>query len=91
MKSEMSSCAKNKPQYVGQTSRPIVDRFREHKSSIVCKDKNVVGTHFSQNDHDLNNFQIVPFEQVRSSNPWIRISREKFFIRKINPSLNKRI
>lgn len=91
MKSEMSSCAVNKPQYVGQTSRPIVDRFREHKSSIVCKDKNVVGTHFSQNNHDLNNFQIVPFEQVRSSNPWIRISREKFFIRKINPSLNKRI
>ena len=91
MKSEMSSCAVNKPQYVGQTSRPIVDRFREHKSSIVCKDKNVVGTHFSQDNHELNNFQIVPFEQVRSSNPWIRISREKFYIRKFNPSLNKRI
>ena len=39
----------------------------------------------------LNNFQIVPFEQVKSSNPWIRISREKFYIIKFNPSLNKRI
>ena len=73
------------------TTMNVVDRFREHKSLIVCKDKNVVGTHFSQDNHELNNFQIVPFEQVRSSNPWIRISREKFYIRKFNPSLNKRI
>ena len=51
----------------------------------------IVGTHFSQDNHKLNNFQIVPFEQLRSSNLWIRISREKFYIRKINPSLNKRI
>ena len=51
----------------------------------------MAGTHFSQDNHELNNFQIVPFEQVRSSNPWIRISREKFYIRKFNPSLNKRI
>ena len=26
----------------------------------------IVGTHFSQDNHELNNFQILPFEQLRS-------------------------
>ena len=87
----MSSCSTIKPQYVGQTGQSIVERFREHKSSVKENAITSVGKHFSQNDHGLENMQIVPFEQIRSSNPWIRISREKFYIRKLNPVLNKRV
>ena len=84
-------CSANKPQYVGETGRSIVERFREHKCSVKENAVTNVGKHFFENGHDRSNLQIVPFEQIRSSNPWIRIAREKFYIRKLNPVLNKRI
>ena len=84
-------CSTNKPEYIGQTSRSVCERFREHKCSVKENATSSVGKHFYENGHDRSNLQIVPFEQIRSSNPWIRISREKYYIRKFNPSLNKRI
>ena len=84
-------CSTNKPEYIGQTGRSICERFREHKYSVNEKASTSVGKHFYDTGHNLSNLQIVPFEQIRSSNPWIRISREKYYIRKFNPSLNKRI
>lgn len=84
-------CASNKPQYIGETGRSIVERFREHKGSIKENATTAVGKHFFDIGHDKCNLQVVPFEHIRSSNPWIRMSREKYYIRKLNPVLNKRI
>jgi len=83
-------CAGQKSQYIGETSRSICERLREHKDSIKEDAITSVGKHFSENGHDRCNLQIVPFEQIRSSNPWIRKSREKHYIRKFNSILNKR-
>ena len=77
--------------YIGQTGRSVCERFREHKYSVNKKSSTNVGKHFYDTGHNLSNLKIVPSEQIRSSNPCIRISREKYYIRKFNPSLNKRI
>jgi hypothetical protein len=84
------SCTSH-PQYIGQTGRKAVDRFREHKNSIDPNSTKVVGQHFSQSGHNPCNLQLVPFEQVKGKNPWIRLSREKYFIRKLEPTLNRRM
>ena len=34
--------------------------------------------------------QFVPFEQLKSENPWIRLAREKIYIRKFESLLNRR-
>ena len=36
-------------------------------------------------------FAMIPFEQVRSKDPWILFSREKYYIRKFDPVLNIRM
>lgn len=81
---------KSHPQYIGQTGRKAVDRFREHKNSIEPNSVKTVGQHFSQNGHNPCHLQFVPFEQLKSNNPWIRLAREKFYIRKFEPLLNRR-
>ena len=106
IKSELSCISKNviycitckkqdkicnsKPQYIGQTSRRIFERFNEHRSSVKPESKKAVGAHFSSNGHTVNDMEIVPLECVRSDNPWIRISREKYYINEFEPFLNVR-
>ena len=81
---------KNKPQYIGQTSRRVFERFNEHKASVKPDSKKTVGSHFSSNGHSVNDMEIVPLEYVTSNDPWIRMSREKYFINKFDPLLNIR-
>ena len=81
---------KNKPQYIGQTSRRVFERFNEHKASVKPNSKKAVGSHFSSNGHNVNDMEIVPLEYVTSNDPWIRMSREKYFINKFDPLLNIR-
>ena len=73
-----------------QNSRRIFERFNEHRSSVKPESKKAVGAHFSSNGHTVNDMEIVPLECVRSDNPWIRISREKYYINKFEPFLNVR-
>ena len=42
-------------------------------------------------NHSPNNFEMVPIEQVYSNDPWILLSREKYYIRKFDPVLNIRM
>ena len=81
---------KTHPQYIGQTGRKAVDRFREHRNSIEPNSVKTVGQHFSQNGHNPCHLQFIPFEQLKSENPWIRLAREKFYIRKFESLLNRR-
>ncbi len=77
-------CAGQKSKYIGETSRSFCEHFREHKDTIKENALTSFCKHFSENGHDRCNLQIAPFEQIRSSNPWIRKSREKYYIRKFN-------
>ena len=83
------SC-KTAPQYIGETGRRICDRFNEHKASIKENATKVIGQHFSSTGHVTSDMQIIPIECIKSSDPWIRIAREKFYIRKFNAALNKK-
>ena len=83
------TCKCNPSQYIGQTKRRAVERFREHRYSIYPSSDKTIGQHFSSSGHKIADLQIIPFEQIRSKNPWIRLSREKFYIRKLEPRLNR--
>ena len=80
----------SKPQYIGQTSRYIFERFNEHKNSVKPDSKKAVGAHFSSIGHSVNDMEILPLEYVKSNDPWIRLSREKYYINKFEPLLNIR-
>ena len=87
---ESGNCRLN-PQYIGKTKNHICDRFNAHISSIKTNSIKAVGIHFSSNGHQSNDFQMVPLEQVQSNDPWILLSREKYYIRKFDPVLNIRM
>ena len=44
---KQSGTCKTKPQYIGQTSRIVSERFNEHKSSIKQDSNKIVGCHYS--------------------------------------------
>ena len=54
------TCLKCRKQYVGQTLRPIKDRFRGHFGKIKNKDdRDAIGSHFSLPDHNgINDLEI---------------------------------
>ena len=89
-KKQNGNC-KFKPQYIGQTSRRICDRFNEHKNSISLTSTKSVGIHFSSNGHKASDLEIIPIEKVNSKDPWTIISREKYYIKKFDPTLNIRM
>lgn len=82
---------KEHPQYIGQTGRKAVKRFAEHKNSISPNAITSVGQHFSESGHNFSHLQFIPFEQIKSNNPWVRLAREKFYIRKLESVLNRRM
>ena len=82
------SCAVRRPQYVGQTSRMISSRFNEH-SHTIRTGSTTVGSHFKAQGHNLQDLEIVPIEKIRSTDPWIRLAREKLLIRSFDSALNK--
>ena len=80
------------PQYVGETGRRLADRFLEHRRSVLNSDiSKPVGAHFNDGGHNDCHMQVVAIEQIRSTNPWIRKIREKFYIRLLDCQLNKNI
>ena len=91
------SCNKN-PQYGGETEREVKHRCREHKATIANayhrNTKTTVGQHFRSKGHSLDNFCMVPIEKIRSEDPFVRKTRERYYINKFNliqEGLNKRL
>ena len=84
-------CSNFKPQYIGETSRMVSRRFNEHFSSIKPDSSKAVGKHFSENGHKAKDLSIIPIERILSKDPWIRIAREKHFIKKFDASLNVKL
>jgi hypothetical protein len=87
-KKDSGPCSISNPQYIGESARPISRRFNEHKSSIKPETKQAVGKHFSQDGHEKKDMNIIPFEQIQSKDPWIRIAREKYYIKLFDASIN---
>ena len=87
---KQSGDCKSKPQYIGQTSRRVCDRFSEHRNSIKQDSQKPVGKHFASKGHKQCDMQIIPFEEIKSKDPWVRLCRERYYIRQLNPKLNIR-
>lgn len=77
------SCKKCHFRYVGETTRPLNERIKEHLGHIRKRNLHtlIVG-YFSQNDHDLKDFSIKILEVVRDSDPIF--DRELFWIKLLN-------
>ena len=55
-------------QYVGQTSRALKLRFREHKYNAVKKTRNFLYQHFRKDGHNFNNVSVQPVECLTFDN-----------------------
>ena len=75
------SCNKCSTQYVGQTSRKLQTRMKEHISDIKKNKRDkVVGVHFNSTGHSLGNFRLQVIEKVIPNNTNILLEREKIWI-----------
>ncbi len=66
----------------------MATRFNEHAHSTRVG-SNTVGRHFKEQRHNLHHMKMVAIEKVKSSDPWIRLAREKLMIRTFDATLNK--
>jgi hypothetical protein len=58
------SCKYCNQQYVGETSRPLVDRINTHLSCIRTGKETPVGLHFNMTGHSLSHFTITGIERM---------------------------
>ena len=74
----------DRPQYVGKVglTRPCRERFTEHRGDINNNRDTGVGKHFSLPGHSLADVTFLPFEKVRSQDPFVLEARESFWIKK---------
>ena len=80
-------CNRCNLQYIGETKRPLKDRFNEHRRSIDnpnTKSKpTTAAEHFlSSTNHTANDMQLIPIEKISSNRDSIRKAREAFLIQK---------
>ena len=66
---------------VGDT-RPCRQRCTEHRGAVRNHFDTGVGEHFNLPGHELANFNFLPFEKVRSRDPFVIEARESFWIEK---------
>ena len=83
---EAKSCP-TKLQYFGETMQTAQQRCREHKGTITfpCHQemKVPVGRHFRDTPgHSVADFMFIPVEQIRTSDPFVRKTRERMYINK---------
>ena len=76
------------PQYGGETGQEAVKRFTEHHASVTnnCQLNTVkpVGQHFRLPGHSVSDISFVPVEKIYSNNVFVRKSREKLMINRLN-------
>ena len=76
--------------YIGETSRRAKDRFSQHRSNILTKNRETpAGLHFNLAGHNATDMMLLPFERVRpANNPHVRKCREKYWINCYNAVLH---
>ena len=77
-------CLRKPAQYVGKVgaTRPCRNRCTEHRAAVTHHFDTGVGDHFNQPGHELADFNFLPFEKIRSSDPFVIEARESFWIEK---------
>ena len=77
-------CLRKPGQYVGKVgdTRPCRQRCTEHRGAVRNHWDTGVGEHFNLPGHELAHFNFLPFEKVRSSDPFVIEARESFWIEK---------
>ena len=79
-------CIKRDPtlpcQYIGQTSRTLRERFREHRRGIQNNIDESVPIHFNQPKHTLNDVQLIPILHLNNDRDSNRLSMEQHLIEK---------
>ena len=81
------SCNKcDKFTYIGETGRPLKNRFYEHLNDATKKDQNKpCGRHFSLPGHSPTNILMIGIEEVfPKDDTLLRKSREHFWIKNYN-------
>ena len=72
----MIRCEKDTEQYVGETERKASDRLGEHLRSMNNKDTSTsVGKHFQEPGHSTKHCTFIPFQKIRSHDPFVRKAR----------------
>ena len=77
-------CLRKPAQYIGKVgpTRPCRVRCTEHRGAVNHHWDTEVGEHFNLPGHDLANFNFLPFEKVRRSDPFVVETRESYWIEK---------
>ena len=57
-------------------------RCTEHRGAARNRFDTAVGDHFNLPGHEVADFNFLPFEKVRSSDPFVIEARESFWIEK---------
>ena len=75
-------CLRKPGQYVGKVgdTRPCRQRCTEHRGAVRNHWDTGVGDHFNLPGHELAHFNFLPFEKVRSRDPFVIEARESFWI-----------
>ena len=71
-------------EYVGKVgpTRPCRQRCTEHRGAVAHHWDTGVGDHFNLPGHDLAHFNFLPFEKIRSTDPFVIEARESYWIEK---------
>ena len=80
----LTTCLKCKKQYVGQTTRKLQQRIREHTADIKSNKDTVSGIHYNLPGHSLANFIVQIIEKVIPNTPHMLLEREKMGIQRPN-------
>ena len=78
------ACLRKPAQYVGMVGPTRACRVRctEHRGAVNHHWDTGVGEHFNLPGHDLADFNFLPFEKVRSGDPFVVETRESYWIQK---------
>ena len=82
----MITCKKCKIQYLGQSKRSAEKRMVDHFNTVRNNNSTnaPVGVHFRSDQHSHSDMTIIPFERIFSTNPQIRLCRERGFINNLD-------
>ena len=78
------SCKKCGKNYIGETSRPVCDRIKEHIGYIINVDDQPTGRHFNSYGHSLEDMSWLAFEKIYQNDTYYRKERESLWIEQFN-------
>ena len=83
------SCNHCGEQYIGETHRPLKDRFGEHRGYVNRKEvKKATGNHFNSSGHSISDMRIQIVEKMFTRDIFFRKQREHFYINKFDTKRN---